>query len=89
MNEPTWIDQNSPSQLKELLQKYDVLGGRDVTSVSIAGEGNMNVTLRVTLAAGDSKESIIVKQSRPFVAKYDSIPAPLNVSNLKPSSTIL
>ena len=77
MNEPTWIDQNSPSQLKELLQKYDVLGGRDVTSVSIAGEGNMNVTLRVTLAAGDSKESIIVKQSRPFVAKYDSIPAPL------------
>lgn len=77
MTEPTWIDLNSTSQLQDLLQKYDLLDGHDITSVSIAGDGNMNVTLRVTLVADDSKKSIIVKQSRPFVAKYDSIPAPL------------
>jgi len=37
-----------------------------------AGEGNMNVTMRVTT----SRRSIIVKQSRPWVQKYDHIPAP-------------
>lgn len=37
-----------------------------------AGSGNMNLTLRVTLAKG----SLILKQGRPWVEKYDHIEAP-------------
>jgi len=41
-------------------------------AVTPAGEGNMNVTLRVTLRG----RSLILKQGRPWVAKYDHIAAP-------------
>jgi len=44
-----------------------------IVRIEPAGEGNMNVTLRATLA----DRSLILKQSRPFVAKYPDIPAPL------------
>ena len=37
-----------------------------------AGEGNMNLTLRLRTA----RRSLIVKQSRPWVEKYPTIPAP-------------
>ncbi|GAB5519889.1 MAG: S-methyl-5-thioribose kinase [Rhodothermales bacterium] len=37
-----------------------------------AGEGNMNVVLRVTT----SRRTVILKQARPWVAKYPQIPAP-------------
>ncbi|TLP82843.1 hypothetical protein ES765_00865 [Maribacter sp. ACAM166] len=43
-------------------------------NITKAGEGNMNVVLRVTT----NLRSIIVKQSRPFVQKHQDIPAPLN-----------
>jgi 5-methylthioribose kinase len=39
-----------------------------------AGSGNMNLTLRVTLA----NRSLILKQGRPWVEKYDHIEAPWN-----------
>ncbi len=45
-----------------------------ITSISKAGEGNMNVVLRVET----NVRSIIAKQSRPFVQKYQQIPAPLH-----------
>lgn len=38
-----------------------------------AGDGNMNVVLRIT----SNLRSFILKQSRPFVQKYQDIPAPL------------
>lgn len=41
--------------------------------VARAGEGNMNLTLRVTPAAG---LPFILKQGRPWVEKYQHIPAP-------------
>ena len=44
-----------------------------IVQLAPAGEGNMNVTLRAILA----DRSLILKQSRPFVAKYPDIPAPL------------
>lgn len=47
--------------------------GQRVESVSKAGDGNMNLVLRVRL---DSGSSVIVKQSRPWVQKYPSIAAP-------------
>lgn len=49
--------------------------GESVAGVSKAGEGNMNLTLRVALAGGD-RSSVILKQARPWVEKYDSIAAP-------------
>lgn len=46
--------------------------GERVESVTRAGEGNMNCTLRVQT----DRRSIIAKQSRPWVEKYPSIAAP-------------
>tara|TARA_R110002060_G_scaffold70159_1_gene78754 strand:+ start:150 stop:1121 length:972 start_codon:yes stop_codon:yes gene_type:complete len=51
-----------------LLQK------EQVNRIEKAGEGNMNVVLRITT----NQRSIILKQSRPFVQKYQDIPAPMN-----------
>lgn len=45
-----------------------------VESVERPGEGNMNLTLRVTT----NRRSLIVKQSRPWVEKYDVIAAPFD-----------
>ena len=47
--------------------------GERVVTAARAGEGNMNLTLRVTTAA----RSLIVKQGRPWVEKYPHIPAPV------------
>lgn len=44
-----------------------------ITKITKAGEGNMNVVLRVTT----NMRSIILKQSQPFVQKYQDIPAPI------------
>ncbi len=44
----------------------------NVLSAERAGEGNMNLTLRVRT----SRRSVILKQSRPWVEKYDHIEAP-------------
>ena len=43
-----------------------------ITSMTIAGEGNMNLALRVKT----DQRSVIVKQSRPWVEKYPGIAAP-------------
>ena len=47
-------------------------GDASLVSVTKAGEGNMNLTLRLTTDRG----SVILKQSRPWVEKYPQIPAP-------------
>ncbi|MEM9646751.1 MAG: hypothetical protein AAF989_17295, partial [Planctomycetota bacterium] len=44
-----------------------------VTSIEKAGEGNMNLVMRVTT----DRRSVIVKQARPWVEKYPSIAAPV------------
>jgi 5-methylthioribose kinase len=44
----------------------------DITSVDRAGPGNMNLVLRVTT----NLQSVILKQSRPWVEKYPQIAAP-------------
>ena len=46
--------------------------GESIRGVSRAGEGNMNLTVRVTTTSG----SFILKQSRPWVEKYPQIEAP-------------
>ena len=57
-----------------------IASGERVEELSVAGEGNMNCTLRVLLSSNSSTRSIIVKQSRPWVQKYPTIEAPVNRS---------
>ncbi|PCJ51189.1 MAG: aminoglycoside phosphotransferase [Candidatus Hydrogenedentota bacterium] len=46
--------------------------GERIVTCDKAGEGNMNLTLRVVT----NLRSVILKQARPWVEKYDTIPAP-------------
>lgn len=65
--------QSKPADLTRYLAELGWLGeGEQVTAVSKAGEGNMNVVLRLQT----NFRSVILKQSRPFVQKYPQIPAP-------------
>lgn len=60
--------------LAEVLRRLNLLGpGERICGVARAGEGNMNLTLRVATTSG----TLIVKQARPWVEKYPSIPAPV------------
>lgn len=45
----------------------------NLISINKAGEGNMNLVLR----AKTDRRSFIIKQAKPYVVKYPSIPAPL------------
>lgn len=61
--------------LQKLLESNDWLNKNEkISALSKPGEGNMNVVLRVKT----NQRSFILKQSRPFVQKYQQIEAPLN-----------
>ena len=62
-------------ELTVLLTKYNILfENEDLLNVTKAGEGNMNVVLRIKT----NRRSFIFKQSRPYVQKYQDIPAPID-----------
>ncbi|NUN96213.1 MAG: phosphotransferase [Candidatus Omnitrophica bacterium] len=68
-----FLEPNSPDSAEACLRKVGWLKtGERVLGVERAGEGNMNLTLRVRTEQG----TFIVKQARPWVEKYDHIPAP-------------
>ena len=61
-----------PDALLETLVSINVCQPTEtIVSVDKAGEGNMNLTLRVTT----DQRSVIVKQARPWVEKYPDIAA--------------
>ncbi|NAS12799.1 phosphotransferase [Poritiphilus flavus] len=65
---------STPADLQKLLNAKGWLGsGEEIQSIAKAGEGNMNVVLRIQT----NLRSFILKQSRPYVQKYQQIPAPL------------
>lgn len=67
------LDSNDLNALSRYLQAHAWLQPHEqIQSVEKAGEGNMNLTLRVRTAT----RSFIVKQARPWVEKYPQIPAP-------------
>ncbi len=74
-----WVDPTTIDAVTELLKELHLLSDENAQlDVSVAGEGNMNVTLRAAMRQSNGvSQSWIVKQSRPYVAKYDSIPAPI------------
>jgi 5-methylthioribose kinase len=60
-------------QVLETLQAMGVCDSTEsVVDIGKAGEGNMNLVLRVTT----DRRSVIVKQARPWVEKYPTIAAP-------------
>jgi 5-methylthioribose kinase len=67
-----------PARLAELEGYLRGLGfladSEELRSADKAGEGNMNLTLRVTT----SERSFVLKQARPWVEKYPQIPAPVD-----------
>lgn len=67
------ISQDDPAAILETLVSLKVCHPEEVvTSVVKAGEGNMNLVLRVAT----DRQSVVVKQARPWVEKYQDIPAP-------------
>jgi len=70
------IDSNTPlPELEEFLESKNWLNPHEkISAISKPGEGNMNVVLRVKT----NQRSFILKQSRPYVQKYQQIEAPLN-----------
>ena len=71
------FDQNTPvDELNNYLKnKLNFLNKNEaLIRTEIAGEGNMNVVIRLKT----NQRSFVLKQSRPFVRKYPDIRAPLN-----------
>jgi 5-methylthioribose kinase len=68
-----WLVTDDQDGLAEyLIRRQWLAAGESILSISKAGEGNMNLTLRVTT----DQRSFIVKQARPWVEKYPTIAAP-------------
>ena len=67
------LDWNAPQSLDAYLRARDWLRPNEtVLSATRAGDGNMNYTARVRT----TQRTLIVKQSRPWVEKYDFLEAP-------------
>ncbi len=71
----TYIDSNTSLEIlqKLFLDNRWITQEERILSAEKPGEGNMNVVLRIKT----NMRSLIVKQSRPFVQKYQQIEAPL------------
>ena len=68
-----FLDAADPAAAQPLMRRLGYLhDGETIRAMDKAGEGNMNLALRVTT----DRRSVILKQSRPWVEKYDAIAAP-------------
>lgn len=69
------LDAQEPTILQDYLRRRGWIDTKEpILMVEKPGEGNMNYTLRVITP----NRTLIVKQSRAYVEKYPSIPAPAN-----------
>ena len=69
---PLLSAEDAPAVQRYLQEINFLIPGERLADLAPAGEGNMNVTLRVTT----TRRCFILKQSRPWVARYPDIPAP-------------
>jgi 5-methylthioribose kinase len=68
-----WLAAGDTAAVESLLRKLHWLrAGETIQSCDRAGEGNMNLVLRVCT----DQRTFILKQARPWVEKYDHIAAP-------------
>ncbi len=66
------IQQNSPIELLQNLGFWQ--SGEKISQISVPGESNMNLVLRIETNQG----SYIIKQAKSYVRKYPQIPAPIH-----------
>ena len=70
-----YLSVDDQARLQAYLKQLEfLLPEEQVTVVAPAGEGNMNLTLRVFT----NRRHFILKQSRPWVAKFPDLDAPVN-----------
>jgi 5-methylthioribose kinase len=70
------LSNNNIKEINSYLKNQNWIESKEnVVHIEKPGEGNMNFTLRVQM---DSGKSLIVKQSKNYVEKYPTIPAPAN-----------
>lgn len=68
-----FLDPENVANVEAYLRKHNWLGlDEGITYIEKAGQGNMNLTLRV----GAGERSFIIKQARSWVEKYPQIEAP-------------
>lgn len=68
-----WLEAGEPEAVEALLRRLGWIDADErVLRADKAGEGNMNLTLRVETP----RRTVILKQARPWVEKYDHIEAP-------------
>lgn len=68
-----WLSVGDRGGVEDLMRREGWLkSGEKVASCERAGEGNMNLTLRVET----NQRTLVLKQARPWVEKYDHIAAP-------------
>jgi 5-methylthioribose kinase len=68
-----WLDAHDAAAIAVFLASRGWLdAGESVVRCEPAGEGNMNLTVRVHT----DRRRVVLKQARPWVEKYDHIPAP-------------
>jgi 5-methylthioribose kinase len=72
------IDPDDADSVVAFLRERDWMpADAEPIDVARAGEGNMNLVLRVRWrSADDAVHSVVLKQARPFVEKFPDIPAP-------------
>jgi 5-methylthioribose kinase len=74
------LDKDQLPEIENWLLDHQIIAGNEsVISAAKAGEGNMNYTLRVKT----TERSLILKQARPYVEKYPTIPAPIERANME------
>ncbi len=72
-----WLSGDDAAGVERVLHSAGALAADErVTRCGKAGEGNMNLTLRVLITGTGGQRSVVVKQSRPWVEKYEAIAAP-------------
>lgn len=75
-----YLDKNETEQIALYLRGRGLIYEDEfIETVDKAGEGNMNYTLRVKT----TDKSLILKQARPYVEKYPSIPAPVERASME------
>ncbi len=69
-----FLDERVSPELSGLLLAHGWLApGEQIQSIEKPGEGNMNVVVRVRT----DRQTLILKQARPWVAKYPTVAAPM------------
>lgn len=76
-----FLDSQDAAALQAYLRRMDwITPQRSIARLSKAGDGNMNLVLRVQLDNGNCH---IIKQSRPWVEKFPSVAAPAQRADIE------